>query len=244
MYSGLTMGAAEVIETFGTEEQRKLYCQKMFDGVWGGTMCLTEPHAGSDVGLSTTSAKKNPDGTYSVKGTKIFISGGDQDLTDNVVHLVLARIEGAPKGTKGLSLFIIPKYRVKENGELGEFNDVKVGSIEHKMGINGSSTCVMQFGEDDGCTGWLVGGQEHQGIKQMFLLMNYARIAVGIQGLAVASAAYLNALEYTKERKQGASIESWKDPEAERVAIIEHPEVRRLLLDMKSRFEVILTMIV
>ena len=244
MYSALTLGAAEVIETFGTEEQKHKFCTPMFNGQWAGTMCLTESHAGSDVGLSTTSARKNADGSYSVKGTKIFISGGDQDITENVIHLVLARIEGAPPGTKGLSLFIVPKLRVDAEGNVAGGNDVKVASIEHKMGINGSSTCVMQFGEDDGCIGYLVGGQEHQGIKQMFQLMNYARIGVGVQGLAVASTAYLNALEYARERKQGPNVKAWKDPLAARVAIVEHPDVRRMLIDMKARVEGIRAMIV
>jgi hypothetical protein len=237
MYPGLTLGAAEVIAGFGTEEQKKIFCEKMFNGTWAGTMCLTESHAGSDVGMASTSAKKNADGTYAIKGTKIFISGGDQDLTENVVHLVLARIEGAQKGTKGLSLFIVPKMRVDQSGNITGSNDVKVPSIEHKMGINGSATCVLNFGDEDGCVGWLVGGQEHQGIKQMFLLMNFARIGVGVQGLSVAGAAYLNALEYARDRKQGSDIQSFKDPEAPRVAIIEHADVRRMLLDMKARVE-------
>ncbi|HEX4477760.1 MAG TPA: acyl-CoA dehydrogenase [Polyangiaceae bacterium] len=237
MYPALTLGAAEVIAAFGTDEQKKLFCERMFGGEWAGTMCLTEPQAGSDVGLSTTTAKKNADGTYSIKGTKIFISGGDHDMSDNVVHMVLARIEGAQKGTKGLSLFIVPKHRIDASGKITGTNDVKVPSIEHKMGINGSATCVLAFGEDDGCVGWLVGGQEHQGIRQMFLLMNFARIGVGVQGLSVASTAFLNALEYARDRKQGTSIENFKDPEAERVAIIKHADVRRMLLDMKARVE-------
>jgi hypothetical protein len=164
-------------------------------------------------------------------------------MTENVVHMVLARIEGAPKGTKGLSLFIIPKKRVDAQGKSGALNDVKVASIEHKMGINGSATCVLNFGDDDGCIGELVGGQEHQGIKQMFLLMNYARIGVGVQGLSVAGTAYLNALEYARDRKQGTSIENFKDPEAPRVSIIEHADVRRMLLDMKARVEGIRSLI-
>jgi alkylation response protein AidB-like acyl-CoA dehydrogenase len=243
MYPALTLGAAEVIDHFGTDDQKRRFSEKMYNGTWAGTMCLTEAHAGSDVGLSSTSAKKNPDGTYTVKGSKIFISGGDHDMTDNVVHMVLARIEGAPKGTKGLSLFIIPKKRVDAQGNSGALNDVKVASIEHKMGINGSATCVLNFGDDDACIGELVGGQEHQGIKQMFLLMNYARIGVGVQGLSVAGTAYLNALEYARDRKQGTSIENFKDPEAPRVSIIEHADVRRMLLDMKARVEGIRSLI-
>lgn len=237
MYPGLTLGAAEVIATFGTDEQKHLFLEKMLNGTWSGTMCLTEPQAGSDVGLSTTSAKKNADGTYSIKGTKIFISGGDHDMTENVIHMVLARIEGAQKGTKGLSLFIVPKKRIDAKGNATGSNDVTVPSIEHKMGINGSATCVLNFGDEDQCIGYLVGGQEHQGIRQMFVLMNFARIGVGVQGLSVAGTAYLNALEYARDRKQGTSIESFKDPEAPRVSIIEHADVRRMLLDMKARVE-------
>ncbi len=237
MYPGLTAGAAEVISHFGTERQKKLWVGRMMNGEFAGTMCLSESQAGSDVGSATTTAYKQPDGTYKIKGTKCWISGGDHDLANNVVHLVLARIEGAMSGTKGLSLFIVPKIRVGEDGTLGQRNDVTVPSIEHKMGINGSSTCVLQFGDDDACLGELVGGAEHQGMRQMFLLMNFARIGVGIQGMAIASTAYLNALEYAKERKQGSSIKNFKDPAAARVAIIEHPDVRRMLLDMKARVE-------
>jgi len=237
MYSGLTLGAAELIASFGTPQQKELFCSKMLGGTYGGTMCLTEPHAGSDVGDCTTAAVKRPDGTYSIKGTKIFISGGDHDLADNIVHMVLARIEGAPKGTKGLSLFIVPKVWVEADGTLGKPNDVATASIEHKMGICGSSTCVLNFGDNDACRGFLCGTVEHQGIFQMFQMMNGARILVGVQGVAAASSAYLNALEYSKERKQGSSIQSLKDPTAPRVPIIEHPDVRRMLLDMKSRVE-------
>ncbi len=239
MYPGLAYGAAEVIEQFGTHEQKEAYCLKMFTGVWGGTMCLTEPHAGTDVGSAKTSAKRNADGSYSITGTKIYISGGDHDLAENVIHLVLARVEGAPPGTKGLTLFIVPKRRVGADGSSGESNDVSVGALEHKMGINGSATCVLNFGDNGRCFGWPVGGEEklHQGMPQMFKLMNAARISVGVQGLAVASSAYLNALEYAKERKQGASITHWKDASAPRVPIIEHADVRRMLLQMKSTVE-------
>ncbi len=239
MYAGLAYGAGEVIGHFGTPEQKQLYAMRMFNGAWGGTMCLTEPHAGSDVGSASTAAKKNPDGSYSIKGTKIFISGGDHDLAENVVHLVLARVEGAPAGTKGLTLFIVPRVRTDENGVLGVDNDVRVTALEHKMGINGSATCVLTFGDSDGCIGWPVGGDSklNQGMPQMFVMMNAARISVGMQGLALASSAYLNALEYAKDRKQGASMTHWKDPTAPRVSIIEHADVRRMLLDMKSKVE-------
>jgi len=237
MYPGLAHGAAEVIHSFGTPAQRELYLRRMFTGVWGGTMCLTEPQAGSDVGSAKSTAKKLPNGKYAIKGTKIFISGGDHDLADNIVHLVLARVEGAPAGTKGLSLFIVNKMKVNDDGSIAGSNDVTLGGIEHKMGINGSSTCILNFGENDDCEGELVGTVEGQGMPQMFKLMNGARIAVGIQSVAVASSAYLNALEYTKDRKQGSSIKFWKDATAPRVPIIEHPDVRRMLLDMKARVE-------
>jgi len=237
MYPALTIGAADLVETFGDEGQRERYARRMFIGEWAGTMCLTEPDAGSDVGAATTSARKRDDGRYDIKGTKIYISGGDQDLTENIVHLVLARVEGAPPGTKGLSLFAVPKRRVAEDGSLGERNDVTVASIEHKMGIHGSSTAVLQFGENHGCVGELLGPEEHQGIRQMFQMMNYARIGVGIQGLGLASAAYLNALDYARERVQGPSVQDFKNPEAPKVPILKHPNVRRTLLDMKARVE-------
>jgi alkylation response protein AidB-like acyl-CoA dehydrogenase len=239
MYPGLAFGAAEVIAAFGTNEQKEIFCKRMFGGTWGGTMCLTEAHAGTDVGSARTAAKKNADGSYSISGTKVFISGGDHDLAENIIHLVLARADGSPAGTKGLTLFVVPRVRIKEDGSLGEPNDVTLGSIEHKMGINGSATCVLNFGESGKCIGWPVGGDAalNKGMSQMFMMMNGARIAVGVQGIAVASSAYLNALEYAKERKQGSSITHWKDATAPRVAILEHADVRRMLLDMKSRVE-------
>lgn len=237
MYPGLTYGAVELLIGCATEAQKQRFVPAMMDGRWGGTMCLTEPHAGSDVGSARTSATANPDGTYAIRGTKIYISSGDHDLAENIVHLVLARIEGAPLGTKGLSLFIVPRVRVNADGTLGDANDVTVGSIEHKMGIRASSTCVLNFGENGGCVGELVGGVANLGMSQMFKMMNGARIAVGIQGVSLASTAYLNALEYAKDRKQGASITRWKDPTAPRAAIIEHADVRRMLLDMKARVE-------
>jgi len=239
MYPGLAHGAAEVIQHFGTPEQKALFCERMYSGKWGGTMCLTEPHAGTDVGSAKTTAKRNADGSYSITGTKIFISGGDHDLAENVVHLVLARVDGAPPGTKGLTLFIVPRVRSAPDGTLGEGNDVAVAALEHKMGINGSATCILNFGDNGKCIGWPVGGEErlNQGMPQMFKMMNTARIAVGVQGFAVASTAYLNALEYAKDRKQGSSITHWKDATAPRVSIIEHADVRRMLLDMKSRVE-------
>jgi alkylation response protein AidB-like acyl-CoA dehydrogenase len=234
MYPALTQGAAEVIIEFGTPEQQATYVTKMSDGSWSGTMCLTEAHAGSDVGSALTKATRRPDGKYNIKGTKIYISAGDHDMAQNIIHLVLARTPEAPAGTKGLSLFIVPKKRIDADGRS---NDVTVGSIEHKMGIKASATCVLNFGENDDCIGELVGGEEQRGIAQMFHLMNFARIGVGMQGLAIASAAYLNALEYAKDRRQGSSIKQWKDATAPRVPIVDHPDVRRMLLDMKARTE-------
>ncbi|MBC7973492.1 MAG: acyl-CoA dehydrogenase [Myxococcales bacterium] len=232
MYPALTQGAADVILSFGTPEQQATYVPNMFNGKWAGTMCLTEPHAGSDVGSASSVAVKRADGNYDIRGVKIFISGGDQDMTSNIVHMVLARTPDAPAGTKGLSLFIVPKVRPD-----GTPNDVTVGGIEHKMGIKGSATAVLNFGDSGGCVGELVGTTEQRGMSQMFHLMNYARIGVGIQSLALASSAYLNALDYAKDRKQGSSIKQWKDATAPRVPIIDHPDVRRMLLDMKSRVE-------
>ncbi len=244
MYPGLTLGAADVIFAFGTDAQKALYSQRMIDGRWAGTMCLTESHAGSDVGSAKTVAYRRPDGKFLIKGSKIYISGGDNDFSENVIHLVLARIEGAPLGTKGLSLFIVPSKKIDQDGNVIGSNDVVVAGIEHKMGINGSATCQLNYGENDDCIGELVGTHENQGMSQMFRLMNTARIGVGLQALALAGSAYLNALEYAKDRKQGAHITSWKDPTAPRVSIIEHPDVRRMLLDMKSRVEGLRALIV
>jgi alkylation response protein AidB-like acyl-CoA dehydrogenase len=237
MYSGLAFGAAELIRECATPEQVKRYVDNMFNGTWGGTMCLTEPHAGTDVGAAKSTARKQPDGSYRIKGTKIYISGGDHDLAENIIHLVLARVEGAPPGTKGLSLFIVPRSRVRPDGSVGEGNDVALASIEHKMGINGSATCVLNFGDNDGCVGEVVGGAENAGMSQMFRMMNGARIAVGIQGLAAASSAYLNAVAYAKDRRQGPHFSKWKDATVPRVPILEHPDVRRMLLDMKAHVE-------
>ncbi|MDH5751350.1 MAG: acyl-CoA dehydrogenase [Deltaproteobacteria bacterium] len=242
MYPGLSMGAAEVIRSFGTPEQQELFATRIENGTWAGTMVLTEANAGSDLGVLTTKAVPNDDGSYSVTGNKIFISGGDQDITENIIHLVLARIEGAPKGTRGLSLFIIPKVRVNPDGSLGEPNDVTCTGIEHKLGINASATAALAFGENGGCQGFLVGGEPApgtppgDGIRKMFLMMNIARIGVGVQALAVASTAYLNALEYTRTRLQGPSLSEGRPPEGA-VPIIKHPDVRRMLLDMKARVE-------
>ncbi len=236
MYPGLTNGAAGLIEAFGTKEQKEKYMAKMYSGEWGGTMCLTEPGAGSDVGALKTSAKRLPDGTYSITGNKIFISSGDHDLTPNIVHAVLARIEGDPPGTRGISIFAVPKYRVNPDGSIGEFNDVKTFRSEHKMGIKGSATCTLVFGEDGKCVGELL-GRERDGMRIMFKLMNEARLEVGNQALGVASAAYEHAVQYAKERIQGTEIFEMKNPDAKPVPIIRHPDIRRTLLWMKAHVE-------
>lgn len=235
MVAGLTRGAAEMIAKYGTEEMKKKYLGPMIEGRWGGTMCLTEPHAGSAVGSSTTSAVRR-DGNYYVRGQKIFISGGDHDLVENVIHLVLARCEGAPAGTKGLSLFLIPKIRVDDNGNLGEPNDVTCVGIEEKMGIHGSPTCALSFGENDNCLAYLI-GEENQGIQLMFDMMNGARVGVGLQGVGLGSWAYLSALEYARERIQGVEMKNIRDPNAPLVPIVRHPDVRRMLATMKAYVE-------
>ena len=235
-YPGLAEGAAHLIQQFGTEQQKNVYMKKMFTGAWSGTMVLTEPGAGSDVGSLATTAKKQPDGSYTITGTKIFITGGDHDLTENIIHMVLARIEGAPAGTRGVSLFLVPKYIVNDDGTLGRRNDYTIGGIEKKMGFTGSATCLMNFGDNGNCYAELL-GEENRGMKNMFVLMNEARISVGLQGLAAASRSYLNALKYSRERIQGADLANFRNPEAPRVPTINHPDVRRMLLWMKSHTE-------
>lgn len=231
----LNQGAGHLIEAFGNEEQKKTYVEKMYTGQWGGTMCLTEPQAGSDLAACTTMA--TPEGDhYLLKGTKIFITNGDQDLTDNIIHTVLARVPGAPAGTKGISLFLVPKYFVHPDGSLGERNDVRCERIEHKMGIKASPTCVMSFGDNDQCKGWLI-GELNAGMFQMFQMMNEARLGVGAQGLANGAAAYMSALGYATERKQGSHVKRFKDPKAEKAEIIQHPDVRRMMMTMKSYTE-------
>lgn len=236
MYPGLTHGAAALIHHFGTEEQKNTYMYKMFAGQWTGTMCLTEPGAGSDVGALKSTAKRLPDGTFSISGTKCFISCGDHDLAENIIHPVLARIEGDPPGTGGISIFIVPKYRVKPDGSVGELNDVHTGNIEHKMGIKGSATCTLNFGDEGKCVGELL-GKEREGMKVMFLMMNEARLEVGMQGLGHASAALEHAISYAKERIQSAPVWEMKNPDAKAVPIIQHPDVRRDLLWMKAHVE-------
>jgi len=234
MYPGLSIGAARLIKSFGTDKQKELFLRKMFNGEWGGTMLLTEPEAGSDVGALTTAAVKNDDGTYSITGNKIFISGGEHDLVDNIIHPVLARIEGAPAGTKGISLFIVPKFWVNDDGSIGEPNDAVCTGIEEKMGIHGNSTCSITLGGKGKCRGMLL-GRENEGMKAMFQMMNEARLLVGMQGFCCASSSYLNALTYARERIQGKHLLlQMSDPNAPSVSIIEHPDVKRQLLSMKA----------
>lgn len=233
MTPGLTLGVSRLIEHFGDDRQKHLFLEKLTTGEWAGTMCLTEPQAGSAVGDLSTTAEPIGDGMYKIKGNKIFISSGDQNFTDNIVHAVLARVKGAPNGIKGVSLFLIPKHRVNDDGSLGKFNDVNVAGIEHKMGLHANSTCSLNFGENDDCVGYLIGG-ENNGIKCMFLLMNEARIAVGVQGLSQAARAHNLSIDYSKERVQGTDIKDRRDANAPRVQIIKHPDVRRMLLLQKA----------
>ena len=225
MYMGLTRGAAFLIETFASDELKSIYCEKMYNGTWGGTMCLTEPCAGTAVGDLKTKATKNDDGSYNIVGEKIFISGGDQDLTENIIHLVLARVEGDAEGTKGISLFVVPKHKVNSDGSSGDFNNVECVSIEHKMGIKASSTCYLKFGENAPCQGFLV-GEQSKGIVYMFQMMNEARMLCGLQGQAIAGAAYEHSVNYAKERIQGKGK-----------AITEYPDVKRNLATMRSLVE-------
>jgi hypothetical protein len=236
MYPDLTNGAAALIDIFGTEEQKQKYMCRMYSGEWGGTMCLTESGAGSDVGALKTSAKRLPDGTYSITGTKIFISSGDHDLCSNIVEMVLARIEGDPHGTEGISIFIVPKYKVNADGSLGELNDLRTGNVEHKLGIKSSATCTLHFGDEGNCVGELL-GKEREGLKIMLHLMNEARLEVGIQALGISSAAYEHTLEYAKGRIQGCAVWEITNPDAKPVTIINHPDIRRTLLWMKAHVE-------
>ncbi len=233
----LTAGSAGLIASFGDEAQKKAYCQKMIGGAWGGTMCLSEPNAGSAVGDITTRASKAEDGShYLIRGTKQWISGGDHDMAENIVHLVLARVDNAPPGPKGISLFIVPKFRLDEAGNPGPANDVTTVGLEHKLGIKASPTCVLEFGADDDCHGYLLEG-ENRGLAQMFKLMNEARLTVAYQGLGAASGAYRNALSYARERIQGIPIEGGKQQDAERVPIVQHPDIRQMLMTMKALVE-------
>ncbi|NHM17418.1 acyl-CoA dehydrogenase C-terminal domain-containing protein [Tritonibacter mobilis] len=230
MYQGLTHGAASAILAHGTDAQKDTYLPKMVSCEWTGTMNLTEPHCGTDLGLMRTKAEPQDDGSYKITGQKIFISAGDHDMSENVIHLVLAKIPGGPEGIKGVSLFIVPKFIVNADGTPGERNGVSVGKIEEKMGIHGNSTCVMNY---DAATGWLLGDM-HKGMRAMFTMMNEARLGVGMQGLAQAEAAYQNAVEYAKDRLQGRDVTGAKNPDGPADPLIVHPDIRRNLMDQKS----------
>ena len=229
----LTQGSIHALTAHGDPNQKLAWLPKLITGEWAGTMNLTEPQAGSDVGALTTKAELQENGTYLISGQKIYITWGEHDLTENIIHLVLARTPDAPPGTKGISLFIVPKFLVNDDGSLGEENDVKCLSIEHKLGIHASPTCVLQFGDNGGAIGYLV-GDENSGMRYMFTMMNQARLAVGLEGLAVADRAYQQALEYALERRQGRRPET---PKGESSLIIEHPDVRRMLMTMKAYVE-------
>ncbi len=233
MYPGLTHGAVSAILAKGSEDQKRTYCPNMISGKWGGTMNLTEPHCGTDLGLIRTKAVPNGDGSYAITGTKIFISSGEHDLTENIIHLVLAKTPDAPDNVKGISLFIVPKFMVNEDGSLGARNALSCGSIEHKMGIHGNSTCVMNY---DGATGYMV-GEENKGLAAMFIMMNVARLGVGQQGLAIAEAAYQNAAHYAHDRRQGRALTGPKDLDQKADTLFVHPDVRRMLMDARAYTE-------
>jgi alkylation response protein AidB-like acyl-CoA dehydrogenase len=229
MYPGLANGAISAISSKGSPEQQAMYLPRMVSGEWLGTMNLTEPHCGTDLGLIRTRAEPQADGSYAITGTKIFISAGDHDLCENIIHLVLAKTPGAPESSKGISLFIVPKFIVNADGSLGDRNAVSVGSIEHKMGIHGNATCVMNY---DGAKGWLI-GEENKGLAAMFIMMNAARLGVGIQGLAQAEASYQNAVVYAQERRQGRALTGPAEPQQKADPLLVHPDVRRMLMDAK-----------
>ena len=233
MYQGLTHGAYSAIHAHGTEDQKQTYLPKMVSCEWTGTMNLTEPHCGTDLGLLRTKAEPQDDGSYLITGQKIFISAGDHDLSENVIHLVLAKAPGGGEGTKGISLFIVPKFLVNEDGSLGERNGVSVGALEHKMGIHSNATCVMNY---DSAKGWLL-GDLHKGMAAMFTMMNEARVGVGLQGYAVAEAAYQNAVAYAKDRLQGRAVTGAENPSGPADPLIVHPDIRRALMDQKSFLE-------
>ncbi|MBX5196595.1 acyl-CoA dehydrogenase [Rhizobium sp. NZLR10] len=230
MYPGLTQGAIAAILVHGSSEQKSTYLPKMVDGSWTGTMNLTEPHCGTDLGMLRTKAAPQADGSYRISGQKIFISAGEHDLADNIVHLVLARIEGAPEGTKGISLFIVPKFLVGKDGALGDRNAVSCGAIEHKMGIHANATCVMNYDE---ATGFLIGA-ENRGLNAMFVMMNEARLMVGLQGIAISEIAYQNAANYARDRIQGRSLSGPKAPDKKADPIIVHPDIRRTLMTIRA----------
>ena len=230
MYPGLTNGAVSALLAKGSQEQKEKYLPKMISNEWTGTMNLTEPHCGTDLGMIRTKAEPQADGSYSITGTKIFISAGEHDMADNIIHLVLAKTPGAPDSTKGISLFVVPKFIVNEDGTPGERNGVACGSIEHKMGIHGNATCVLNY---DGAKGWLV-GEENKGLAAMFIMMNAARLGVGIQGLSQAEVAYQNAVAYALDRRQGRALTGPAEPDEQADPIFVHPDVRRMLMDAKA----------
>ncbi|MES2540270.1 MAG: acyl-CoA dehydrogenase C-terminal domain-containing protein [Pseudomonadota bacterium] len=233
MYQGLTHGAYSAIVAHGTDDQKQKWLPKMVSCEWTGTMNLTEPHCGTDLGMMRTRAEPQADGSYKITGQKIFISAGDHDMAENIVHLVLAKAPGGGEGTKGISLFIVPKFLVNDDGSLGDRNAVSVGKVEEKMGIHGNATCVMNY---DGATGWLL-GDLHKGMKAMFTMMNEARLGVALQGYAVAEAAYQNSLAYAKDRLQGRDVTGVKNPQGPADPLIVHPDIRRNLMEQKSFVE-------
>jgi len=230
MYPGLTHGVYEALHQHGSEALRRIYLPNLVSGGWTGTMNLTEPHCGTDLGLMRTRAEPQPDGSFKISGQKIFISAGEHDLAENIIHLVLAKITGAPEGIKGVSLFVVPKFMVNADGSLGARNGVSCGAIEEKMGIHGNATCVLNY---DSATGWLV-GEEHKGMRAMFTMMNEARLGVGLQGLAVSEAAYQNAVIYAKDRLQGRALTGPAAPEKPADPLIVHPDIRRMLMNQKA----------
>ena len=233
LYPLLSVGAGMALNSYASQEQKETYLPKIYSGEWSGTMCLTEPHAGTDLGIIKTKAERNEDGSYSITGTKIFITGGDHDLSDNIIHLVLAKTPDAPAGSRGISLFIVPKFLVNEDGSLGERNPVGPGSIEHKMGIKASATCVMNF---DGAKGFIV-GKENEGLAAMFVMMNYERLSMGIQGIGASEFAYQNAAQYATDRIQGRNASGIKSPNKVADSILVHGDVRRMLLNVRANNE-------
>ncbi|WP_338559681.1 acyl-CoA dehydrogenase C-terminal domain-containing protein [Acinetobacter sp. KS-LM10] len=233
LYPLLSVGAGMALNSYASQEQKETYLPKIYSGEWSGTMCLTEPHAGTDLGIIKTKAEPNEDGTYKITGTKIFITGGDHDLAENIIHLVLAKTPNAPAGSRGISLFIVPKYIVNADGSLGERNSAGPGSIEHKMGIKASATCVMNF---DAAQGYLV-GKENEGLAAMFVMMNYERLSMGIQGLGASEYAYQNAAQYATDRLQGRSATGAKSPDKAADSILVHGDVRRMLLNVRANNE-------
>jgi len=233
LYPMLTAGASLALSSHASDEMKQAYLEKMYSGQWAGTMCLTEPHSGSDLGIMTSKAQANENGSFNITGTKIFITGGEQDLTENIIHLVLAKIPGSPAGARGISMFVVPKFLINSDGSLGERNAVSCGSIEHKMGIKGSATCVMNF---DNAIGYLV-GEANKGLNYMFTMMNYERLGMGIQGTGAAEASYQQAVAYAKDRLQGRSATGAQTPAQQADAIIVHPDIRRMLLTMRALTE-------